>query len=81
MGAMDMIYLGRGLFLGGLLATAVCAAPALLLSLLPPAFSASGFIPTFAALLVIGAVPIALMITAFGLVALLIGWLQRKLRR
>ena len=74
---MSLIFLGRGLFIGGLVALVLSAAPAIILGLLPPALSDSVF-GTVAALLLLTVVPLAALVASGGALLLLLGWLQRR---
>jgi hypothetical protein len=73
---MTLIFLGRGLFIGGLVALALSAAPAMILGVLPPALSDS-FLGTLAGLLLLTIVPLAAITASAGVLLLLLGWLRR----
>lgn len=67
---------GWRILLWGLLGALLSAAPALLFSVLPPAFS-EGFTGLVAALLTLTVTPLALVIASVGAIVLLVGWLRR----
>jgi energy-converting hydrogenase Eha subunit C len=73
---MNPIYLGRGLLVGGLIATLLAGAPALLLQVIPALDG--GFITVLAVMLLLTVVPLAVMIASAGAILLLWGLVQRR---
>ena len=74
---MNLIFLGRGLLVGGLIATLISAAPAILLGILPPALS-QGLFGVIAAMLVLTVTPLAVVVFSAGAVLLLLGLWRRR---
>ena len=74
---MTLIFLGRGLLIGGITALILAAAPAVILGLLPPAMS-DNFYGTLAALLLLTIVPLSAFAASAGALLLLLGWLQQR---
>jgi hypothetical protein len=75
MGAL--VFWGRGLLIGGVAGALLSAAPALVLSQLPPQYSDS-FIGTLAALLTLTVTPLGIVAASVGALLLLVGWLRRR---
>lgn len=74
---MTLIFFGRGLFVGGLVALALSLAPAICFSLLPPELGDNQF-GTIAALLLVTITPLAAMFASAGALLLLLGWWRRR---
>lgn len=74
---MTHTFFGRGLFVGGIVALILSAAPAIILGLLPPALSDS-FFGTLAGLLLLTIVPLSAVVASVGALLLLLGWLRRR---
>lgn len=73
---MNPIYLGRGLLVGGLIATLLAGAPALLLQVIPALDS--GFISVLAVMLLLTVLPLAVLFASVGAVLLLWGLVRRR---
>lgn len=73
---MSLIFFGRGLLIGGLLALVLAATPAVIFSFLPPALSENIF-GTIGALLLVTVVPLAALFASAGALLLLVGLLRR----
>lgn len=73
---MTLMFWGRGLLLGGLLAALLSAAPVLLLAWLPPAYG-EGFVGSVALLLSLSVTPLALVIASVGAILLLAAVVRR----
>ena len=71
-----LVFWGRGLFVGGLVAALLSAAPALLLSQLPPSQS-TGFYGLLAGLLVLSVTPLSAVVASAGALLLLWALLRR----
>ena len=74
---MSLIFFGRGLFIGGLIAIVLSAAPAVILELLPPTLSDSVF-GTLAGLLLLTVLPLSALVVSAGALLLLLGWLGTR---
>ena len=74
---MTLIFFGRGLFIGGLVALLLSAAPAIILGLLPPTLSDSVF-GTLAGMLLLTIVPLSAIVASAGALLLLLGWLRQR---
>jgi hypothetical protein len=74
---MTLIFIGRGLFIGGLIAVILAATPAIILSFLPAPLSDS-FFGTLAGLLLLTIVPLAAFAASVGALLLLLGWLRQR---
>ena len=74
---MTLIFLGRGLFIGGLIALILAAAPAIIFAVLPAPLSDS-FFGTLAGLLLLTIVPLAAVFASAGALLLLLGWLRQR---
>jgi hypothetical protein len=74
---MSLTFFGRGLFIGGLVALVLAAAPAVILSFLPAPLSDS-FFGTLAGLLLLTIVPLAVVFASVGALLLLLGWLRQR---
>ena len=72
---MTLLFWGRGLFVGGLVATFLSLGPYLVLTMLPGV--APGFFGTLAALLTITVAPLAILALSVGAILLLIALLRR----
>jgi hypothetical protein len=75
MGAL--VFWGRGLLIGGVAGVLVSAAPALILSQLPAAFSQSVF-GTLAVLLTLTVTPLAVFVASAGAILLLVARFRRR---
>jgi hypothetical protein len=74
---MTLIFIGRGLLIGGVGALILSAAPAIIFSFLPPALS-DNFFGTLAGLLLLTIVPLAAFAASAGALLLLLGWLRQR---
>jgi hypothetical protein len=74
---VTLFHWGRGLLLWGLVATIASFAPALILSIAPPAWSDS-FFGVVAALLSLTVTPFAAIVASAGAILLLAGVWQRR---
>lgn len=75
MGAL--VFWGRGLLIGGLVGAGLSAAPALILSQLPPTYSDS-FLGTLAGLLTLSVTPLSLLAASAGAILLLVALVRRR---
>ena len=75
MGAL--VFWSRGLLIGGVVAALLSAAPALILSQLPPIYS-QGFLGTLAGLLTLSVTPIAVLAASVGAILWLVVLLRRR---
>ena len=73
---MSMKLWGRGLLIWGVIAALVSAAPAVILSQLPPGYS-TGFFGLVAALLSLSVTPVAMVVASAGAILLLLAALRR----
>lgn len=74
---MTLTFFGRGLFIGGLVALILSAAPAVVFGLLPAPLS-DNFWGTVAGLLLLTIVPLSAFVASAGALLLLLGWLQQR---
>jgi hypothetical protein len=74
---MSLIFFGRGLFIGGLVALVLSAAPAVIFGLLPASLSDS-FFGTLAGVLLLTIVPLSAFTASVGALLLLLGWLAKR---